>query len=372
MEFEYYEILEITKEANADVIKKAYRKMALKYHPDRNQGDKEAEEKFKQINEAYQVLSDPEKKEVYDRYGKDGLNRSGFSGFSNQSFEDLNSIFESVFGSSFGFGSGKKSNKQYKYSLDTEEEIRLEFNEAVFGCKKEIKYKIKIPCETCDGTGAEDKKMHKCTSCNGSGQAVYRQGFMTFAQTCQKCNGSGRIIQNPCKSCRGTSFQEQQNSIVVDIPEGIDDGNRMRVSKKGNIAKDKIQGDLYLYIHVKEDEHFVRDGVNLYIEVPIFFTQAALGETIVIPTLKGKQDLNLPIGARDKQQFIFKNMGVKDIHSSKVGSLIAQVSVTYPKKINDEQKELLQKLQNSFGIESTPNEKKFEGVFDKIKNWFNK
>lgn len=370
MDFEYYEILEISKDADGDIIKKAYRKMALKYHPDRNQGDKEAEEKFKKVNEAYQVLSDPEKKAVYDRYGKAGLDKQGFGGFSNQGFDDFSSIFESVFGGGFGFGSRSGNKKQRKYSLDIEEEVRLEFFEAVFGTKKEIKYTYKSPCKACDGTGSEDKKTTTCPDCNGSGQAMYRQGFMTFSQTCQRCHGTGQIITKPCKVCNAKGYEELKDKINVDIPEGIDDANRIRVSGKGNIDQDKTRGDLYIYVHVKEDEHFIRDGINVYIEVPVFFTQATLGESIKIPTLRGEKELKLPIGATDKQQFIFKNEGVKDVHSNQVGSLVAQISVKYPKKLTDEQKEILLKLQNSFGIESTPNESKFEGVFDRIKSWF--
>ncbi|MFV0481227.1 MAG: molecular chaperone DnaJ [Campylobacteraceae bacterium] len=378
LEFEYYELLEVSKSANGDEIKKAYRKMALKYHPDRNQGDKEAEEKFKLVNEAYQVLSDPEKKAVYDRYGKAGLDRQGFSGFSNQNYEDimgdLGSIFESVFGGGFGFSGGNKrgGDKQRKYSLDVEQEVKIKFNEAIFGTKKDIKYKYKSPCKACNGTGSEDKKNTTCPECQGKGQMLYRQGFMTFSQTCSRCGGSGQVIKNPCKTCKGKAYEELSETISVDIPEGIDDRNRMRVSKKGSIDKDGSRGDLYLYINVEEDEHFVRDGNNIYIEVPVFFTQAALGETIKIPTLRGEKDLKLPASLKDKQQFIFKGEGVKDVHTRELGSLVAQVSIQYPKKLNDEQKELLQKLQSSFGIESAPNESKFDGVFDKIKNWFNK
>ena len=370
MDFEYYEILEISKDADGETIKKAYRKMALKYHPDRNQGNKEAEDRFKQINEAYQILSDPEKRSIYDRHGKAGLEGRGFGGFSNQSFDDLSAIFESVFGAGFGFGSRRGAKKQRKYSLDIEEEVRLEFNEAIFGCKKDIKYSYKSPCKACDGTGSEDKKTTTCPDCNGSGQAMYRQGFMTFSQTCQRCNGTGQIITKHCKTCYGKGYEELKDKITIDIPEGIDDGNRIRVNAKGNIDQDKSRGDLYVYVHVKEDEHFIRDGINIYIEVPVFFTQAVLGESITIPTLRAQKELKLPIGATDKQQFVFKNEGVKDVHSSKVGNLVAQISIKYPKKLNDEQKELLSKLQSSFGVESAPHESKFESVFDKMKNWF--
>jgi molecular chaperone DnaJ len=376
LDFEYYEILEITKDADNETIKKAYRKLALKYHPDRNQGDKQAEEKFKQINEAYQVLSDSQKREIYDRYGKNGLDRQGFSHFSEQNYEDimgdLGSIFESVFGSGFGFGGGSRNRKKGgKYPLDIESDIVLAFNEAVFGCKKEINFTYKSPCKACEGTGSEDKKLTECADCKGKGQMLYRQGFMTFSQTCQKCNGSGKMVKNACKVCKGKAYEEIKDSMMVDIPEGVDNNNRIRVSKKGNIGENGARGDLYIFIRVKNDDHFVRDGQHIYIEVPVFFTQAILGETIAIPTLRGKKELKLPQGAYDKQQFVFKNEGVKDLHSKTLGSLVAQISIKYPQNLNSEQTETLRKLQESFGIESSPQTSKFEGVFEKIKNWFN-
>jgi molecular chaperone DnaJ len=375
LDFEYYEILEVERGSDDAVIKKAYRRLALKYHPDRNQGDKEAEEKFKQINEAYQVLSDPEKRRVYDRYGKSGLDRQGFSHFSEQNYEDimddLGAIFGSVFGNGFGFGGGsRKRQSNAKYPLDIENEIVLEFNEAVFGCKKEIKFTYKTPCKSCNGTGSDDKKLIECPDCKGRGQMLYRQGFMTFSQACSRCNGTGQIVKNPCKSCGGKAYEERKESVTVDIPEGIDDNNRIRVSKKGNIAQDSSRGDLYIFIRVKSDEIFVRDEQNIYIEVPVFFTQAILGETITIPTLRGQKELKLPPSAQDKQQFVFKNEGVKDLHSKSYGSLVAQISIKYPKSLNAEQTEALHKLQESFGIESTPQKSKFDGVFDKIKEWF--
>ncbi|MDR1614860.1 MAG: molecular chaperone DnaJ [Campylobacteraceae bacterium] len=370
MDFEYYEILEIEKDVKTDDIKKAYRRLALKYHPDRNQGNKEAEEKFKQINEAYQVLSDTNKREIYDRYGKSGLDRQGFSHFSEQNYEDimgdLGSIFESVFGSGFGFGSSKRR-KNEKYPSDLENEITLEFNEAIFGCKKEVTFFYKSPCEKCGGSGSEDKAKIDCPECGGKGQMFYRQGFMTFSQTCQKCQGAGQIIKNPCKICKGKGWEEIEESVTVDIPEGIDNNNRIRVAKKGNIAQNGSRGDLYLFINVKNDKLFIRDGQNIYIEVPIFFTQAVLGESVMILTLRGKKELKLPVGAQDKQQFVFKNEGVRDLRTKHLGSLIVQISIKYPKELNDEQKNMLKKLQDSFGIESAAQD---EGVLDKIKNWF--
>ncbi len=370
MEFDYYEILEIDKNADASAIKKAYRKMALKYHPDRNQGDKEAEEQFKKVNEAYQVLSDSEKRAVYDRYGKAGLEQGGFS----QNFDDfdLSSIFESVFGGGFGGGFSTKKQRVDNYTLDLETSINLEFNEAIFGCKKEVKYKFKKPCDKCDGTGSKDKKLTSCSTCGGKGQVYMRQGFMTFSQTCPDCMGEGNKVKNPCEKCNAKGYEEEKTKISVDVPQGIDNANRIRVANKGNKSKSGENGDLYIQVLVKEDEHFVRHGDDVYIEVPVFFTQAVLGQSIKIPSLKGELELRLDVGTRDKQQFVFRGEGVSNVHTKQKGKLIAQVKLQYPKKINDEQEKMLKDLQKSFGYESeNAKVEHFDGVFDKIKKWFN-
>ncbi len=376
IDFDYYEILEISRDASSEEIKKAYRKLALKYHPDRNPGDKEAEEKFKMINEAYQVLSDEEKRAIYDRYGKEGLDNQGFRHYSEMNTEDimndLNSIFESVFGSGFGgFGGfGGFTRKRRKYSLDAEVDIVLDFDEAAFGCKKEVEFEYKVACKECGGTGAENRELQTCDECMGRGQVQYRQGFMTFSQTCPKCDGTGQIVVKKCLTCEGKGYLVKKDTIEIDIPEGIDEGNRIRVSGKGNIDEAGRRGDLYIIIHVKEDELFIRHEDDIYIEVPVFFTQAALGEKIQIPTPWGKETLELPIGVKDKQQFIFRNKGIPNVHTKKRGDLIAQVKIIYPTKLNDEQRELLYELQESFGFESVPHQKKFEGTFEKIKKWF--
>jgi molecular chaperone DnaJ len=372
-EIDYYELLEISKDAEKSTIKKAYRKMAMKYHPDKNPGDNEAEERFKAINEAYQVLSDEEKRSLYDRYGKAGLEGHGQrgGGFSG-GFDDLSSVFEEMFGSAFGGGSrgGRRQRKSYNYNLDTAVEVKLEFNEAVFGCKKDIEYKYKTACKPCSGTGAKDGKMSTCRTCQGAGQVHSRQGFMTFAQTCPTCSGTGQAPSASCDSCGGTGYDEKKDSFKVDIPEGVNDGMRIRVSNKGNIAPDGSRGDLYLQVSVKEDSHFVRHDDDIYYEAPIFFTQVALGGKITIPGLRGELELEIPKGAKDKQQFTFRNEGVKSVQGHGKGSLIVQIKIEYPKKLNEEQKELLEKLQESFGIESKPHEKSFENMFDKVKKWF--
>ena len=369
-EIDYYELLEISRNSDKSTIKKAYRQMAMKYHPDKNPGDNEAEEKFKAINEAYQVLSDDEKKSIYDRYGKAGLEGHGQrgGGFSG-GFDDLGSIFEEMFG--FGTSSrSRRERKTYNYNLDVTIEVKLEFNEAVFGCNKEINYKYKTACKPCEGTGAKDGKLSTCPTCKGQGQVHSRQGFMTFAQTCPRCGGTGQATTDSCKSCKGTGYEEIKDSFIVDIPEGVNDGMRIRVSNKGNIAPNGQRGDLYLQVSVKEDSHFVRHDDDIYFEAPIFFTQVALGGTIKVPSLRGELELEIPKGAKDKQQFTFKGEGVKSVQGYGKGDLIIQIKIEYPKALNNEQKELLEKLQDSFGIESKPHETTFEGMFDKVKKWF--
>jgi len=373
-ELSYYEILEIERTATQEEIKKAYRKMALKYHPDRNQNDKEAEEKFKLVNEAYQVLSDENKRAVYDRYGKSGLEGQGFHGFEGQSYEDimddLSAIFESVFGGGFTGRRSKKSGK--KYNLDLATQMEISFKEAVFGAKKDLKYRYKKPCEPCKGTGAKDGKVTECEYCNGQGQVYMRQGFMTFAQTCPRCLGSGQTTKEKCTKCSGQGFEEIETTTTIDIPEGVDNGNRLRIPNAGNIAIDGRRGDLYITFYVEDDEHFIRHGDDIYLEVPVFFTQAVLGDTLEIPTLRGKKELKLPQGAKDKEQFIFRGEGIRNVHSGQLGNMIAQIKIVYPKSLNEKQKELLKELQESFGIESKPHESIFESTFEKIKGWFKK
>ncbi len=371
-EMDYYEILEVSRDCSGAELKKAYRKLALKYHPDRNPDDKEAEEKFKLINEAYQVLSDEEKRAVYDRYGKEGLQGQGAGGFGSANMDDIMDIFNSMFGGGGGFGGFGQNRRDpgQKYALDFEMELTLQFNEAVFGCEKTVDIRYKTYCRDCQGTGAKDGKMSTCDYCGGQGQIVMRQGFMTFAQECPKCHGMGKKIEQKCPSCQGKGYEIKEESVTVKIPAGVDSGNRLRVPGHGNESKEGRRGDLYLTFYVEEDEHFVRNGNDLYIEVPVFFTQAILGETISIPALKGELELNLKQGTKDREQFVFEGEGVPDVHNGRKGRLIAQIKLILPKKFNDEQKELLEKLQESYGVESHPHKNTFESAFERIKGWF--
>ena len=377
-EIDYYEVLEVSRDCSIAELKKSYRKLAMKFHPDRNQGDKEAEERFKLINEAYQVLSDDKKRRIYDRYGKEGLQGQGMGGgFSAQNMDDIMDIFNSMFGGGSGFGSGfgggrTQRQANQKYNLDFEMELPLKFNEAVFGVDKTINITYKVPCSDCNGTGAEGGRLERCDYCNGQGQVVMRQGFMSFAQTCPKCNGEGQKIIGRCSSCSGRGYHEEPDTITIKIPAGVDTGNRLRVQGYGNQAKNGQRGDLYLTFNVEEDENFIRQESNIYIEVPIFFTQAALGDTITIPSLDGELELNLKVGTKDREKFIFEGEGVADVHTGKRGNLIALIKIIYPKHLNSDQRELLNKLQESFGVESRPHTSIFEDAFERVKGWFKK
>jgi molecular chaperone DnaJ len=371
-ELSYYEILEITKTADKATIKKAYRQMAKKYHPDKNPDDDQAEHKFKLCNEAYQVLSDDQKRAIYDRHGKAGLEGGGGRGRSSGfgGFDDLGSIFEEMFGGG-GRSRGRQSRASMdKYELDFGIELNISFKEAVFGCEKEIDFKYKAPCDSCKGTGAKDGKLSNCSQCGGQGQVYMKQGFMTFSQTCPACHGEGVMPSEKCGDCNAKGYKEVKESVKIKVPAGIDSDNRLRVSGKGNISKNGHRGDLYVVFQVESDSHFQREGNDIYLEVPVFFTQAVLGETISIPSLSGELELDLEVGTKDKQQFRFHNEGIADVHGNGKGDLIAQIKLKYPKKLSDEQREILENLQNSFGIESKPHESVFESTFDKVKSWF--
>ncbi|HIP14309.1 MAG TPA: molecular chaperone DnaJ [Sulfurimonas autotrophica] len=369
----YYEILEVSQNADKATIKKAYRKMAKKYHPDKNAGDKEAEQKFKFVNEAYQCLSDDQQRSIYDRYGKEGLQNMGGARRSQSSagFDDLGAMFEEMF-SGFGGGRTRRQNPadMDQYPLDMNIDMYIDFNEAVFGCEKEIEYTYKKACGACRGTGAKDGKLATCPQCKGQGQIYIKQGFMTFSQTCPVCNGVGSSATDKCKECHGKGYEEVKEKITISIPKGIDSGNRLRVSGKGNIGKKGNRGDLYVTFEVKPDKHFIRDDNDVYIEIPVFFTQAIKGDILTIPSLTGELELKLDVGTKDKQRYVFRGEGIEDVHGHGKGDLIAVIQIQYPKKLNHEQIELLDKLQDSFGVESKPHEGILDSVIDKMKNWF--
>ncbi len=359
---DYYEILGVSKDATSIEIKKAYRRLAMKYHPDKNPGDKEAEEKFKLINEAYQVLSDEEKRTVYDRYGKEGLEGRGFR--ANTNFEDIFDMFKDIFGGGFGF---EEYEENLPYDIDKALEINLSFEEAAYGISKEIEYEYYALCPECKGTGAKEKQT--CPTCQGRGQVVMGNGFMRIAQTCPNCQGKGYIIKEKCPKCKGKGYIRKKEKIKIDIPAGVDSGMRMRIPNKGNEGK-RGRGDLYLIFKVKPSKIFERKGNNLIVEVPVFFTSAILGDKVKIPTLEGEKEIEIKPFIKDKTQIILKNMGIADPNTGYKGDLYAIINIVYPKKLTNEQKELLEKLHESFTGEIKKHKSVLEEAIEKVKNWF--
>ena len=363
---DYYEVLGVSKDADAKEIKKAYRKLAMKYHPDKNPGDKAAEEKFKEINEAYEVLSDEEKRSTYDRFGHDGLNGQagfgggqGFGGFGGSGgFGGFEDIFGDIFGSGFGGfgGSGSSSRRRGpRRGADIRQSVTIKFEEAAFGKKIKVKINRSEECDECHGSGAKPGTTKKtCPTCHGSGtvQSVQRTPFGNIAsqRTCSTCDGEGEINESPCNKCHGKGSVRKTKTIEVDIPAGIDDGQMIKLSGQGEVGeKGGPRGDLYIVVNVQKHEIFTREGYDVYIEMPIRFTQAALGDKLEVPTLDGKVSYNLPEGTQTGTVFRLREKGIPKLRSNSRGDQYVKVIIDTPKKLNDEQKELLRKFDESCG-----------------------
>ncbi len=359
---DYYEILGVSRTATKTEIKKAYRRLAMKYHPDKNPGDKEAEEKFKLINEAYQVLSDDEKRAIYDRYGKEGLEGRGYK--TDFNFNDIFDMFSEIFGGGF-----KEHSYNMPYDIDKAYEVNLEFEEAAYGVSKEIEIEYYSLCPKCKGTGAEKTKT--CPSCKGRGSIIIGNGFMRISQTCPQCEGRGFITEKICSECKGKGFIVKKEKIHIDIPAGVDSGMRMRIAGKGN-EYPQGRGDLYLIFNVKPSKIFKRKGNNLIVDVPLFFTSAILGDKIKIPTLSGEKEIEIKPNTKDKTKIIFKGEGLPDPNTGFKGDLIAIINIVYPKKLTPEQKELLEKLHESFTGEIKEHKSFLEEAIEKVKGWFKK
>ncbi|MDD2170444.1 molecular chaperone DnaJ [Glaesserella parasuis] len=369
---DYYEVLGLQKGASEQEIKRAYKRLAAKHHPDKNQGSKEAEEKFKEIKEAYEVLGDNEKRAMYDQYGhqafEHGGGAGGFGGFGGGGFGGFEDIFSEMFGGGFG-GSGRRQRVVRGDDLRYDLEITLE--EAVRGVKKDIRIRTLVQCDTCHGSGAEaGSKVEICPHCHGSGRVRRQQGFFMTETVCPSCHGTGKKIEKPCKSCHGDGRVEKTKNLSVTIPAGVDTGNQLRLSGEGAAGENGAPaGDLYVVIHVKEHDIFVRDGSNLYCEVPISFTMAALGGEIEVPTLDGRVKLKIPAETQTGKLFRVRGKGVTSARGGYAGDLICKVIIETPVSLNEEQKELLRKLEESLEGKGQ-HRPKHEGFFKGVKNFF--
>ncbi|MBA34446.1 MAG: molecular chaperone DnaJ [Oleispira sp.] len=345
---DFYEILGVAKDVDKKELKKAYRKVAMKHHPDRNEGNKESEEKFKEASEAYEVLSDEQKRDAYDRYGHAGVDGSqgGGHGGGAGGFGD---IFGDVFGDIFGGGGGGGRRGGPQRGSDLRYTMTLSLEEAVKGCEKKITIPTLVPCEPCDGTGAKPGTSAKtCSTCGGQGQVRMQQGFFAVQQTCPTCRGQGTVIEDPCNSCNGRGVKEETKTLNVKVPAGVDTGDRIRLSGEGEAgAMGGPAGDLYVQMSVKDHAIFERDGHNLYCDVPISIVDAALGGELEVPTLDGRVKLKIPSETQSGRMFRLKGKGVTPIRSSSPGDLMCRVQVETPVKLTEHQKKLLKEFQAS-------------------------
>ena len=369
---DYYEILGVQRGATDQEIKSAYRKLALQYHPDRNPNNPDAEEKFKECSEAYAVLADSEKREMYNRFGHAGVsNAAAGGGFDASVFQDFGDIFGEFFGFGDLFGGGGRSGGRTRAQrgADLREDITIEFEEAVFGTEKKISYRRYEQCDSCKGSGsANGKAPNTCRTCGGRGQVRYQQGFFSIARTCPTCQGSGNVITDPCPKCKGQARLLRERNIEIKVPAGVEDGTRIRYAGQGEAGVfGGTPGDLYIVLHVKEHAFFERDGNDLHCVIPISFAQAALGTEITVPTLEGQQALKIPEGTQSGTNFRIRNKGVPVLNGYGKGDLYVQVKIQTPGKLNKRQKELLHELDTISKVENHPERKTLLG---KVKDIF--
>jgi len=366
---DFYEVLGVTRVATDVEIKSAYRKLAMMYHPDRNPNNPDAEDKFKEITEAYAILADGEKRSLYDRFGHAGVggNAGGAAGFDPAIFQDFGDIFGDIFGDVFGQGGRRRSRAQR--GADLREDLNLEFDEAVFGTDKEVSVRRHETCDACRGNGAAPGKAPvTCRSCNGRGQVRYQQGFFSIARTCPTCQGAGSVITDPCPRCKGEGRMLRARVVEAKVPAGVEDGTRIRFTGLGEAgAFGGPAGDLYVVLHVKEHAFFEREGNDLQCVVPISFAQAALGTEIVVPTLEGEHRLKIPEGTQSGTSFRIRNKGVPVLNGHGKGDLFVEVRIQTPGKLSKRQRELLDELGQLSPVENKPQRRSLLG---RVKDMF--
>jgi molecular chaperone DnaJ len=363
MKRDYYEILGVSRDCSSEELKKAYRKLALKYHPDKNHGDKDAEEHFKEAAEAYEVLRDPQKRQTYDLYGHEGIAGTGFRGFSGQQdiFSTFGDLFEDLFGFStthrrYGASMGPEAGADLRYNLE------VSFEDAARGAETKIEIVRLESCSSCNGTGmAPGSHSTTCPTCHGRGQIIRSEGFFRISSTCPHCSGSGTIITNPCETCQGQGRVRERHKVRVRIPAGVDTGSRLRLRREGEAGlRGGPRGDLYIVIHVKPHDFFERHGNDIYLRLPISIVQAAMGDEIEVSTLDGPRNLKIPAGTQTGEQFRLKRLGIPDLRGFGAGDQIIEVAIVIPTKLTERQCALLQEFAD---IER---EKKEGGFFHKL------
>ncbi len=365
---DYYEVLGVSRSASEQELKAAYRKLALQHHPDRNPGNKDSEERFKACSEAYQILSDPQKRAAYDRYGHAGLGATGFDG-NPFGAADLGDIFGDLFGEMFNMGNNNRRTSRVQKGRDIRYDLTIEFEEAVFGKETKVTINRMVACKDCRGTGtASGRGPSTCPHCQGRGQVRYQQGFFSIARSCTACGGTGSVISDPCHKCRGEGRAEQQHEINVSIPAGVEDGTRIRYQGEGDTGRfGGPAGDLYIVLRVRPHKVFEREGNDLHCLIPISFPQASLGAEIALTTLDGEVKLRIPEGTQSGQEFRVKGKGVPHLNEYGRGDLVAQIIVRTPTKLSKSQKELLRQLGETIVVENTPTAR---SLLEKVKEMF--
>ncbi|MBK9252852.1 MAG: molecular chaperone DnaJ [Proteobacteria bacterium] len=371
---DYYKVLDVARDASEADIKKAYRRLAMKLHPDRNPDDKSAEEQFKEAKEAYEVLSDAQKRAAYDQFGHEGLEAQRGAGGGGPGFnpgEAFGDIFGDVFGDIFG-GGRRGGRSQVFRGADLRYELELDLNQAVFGASIEIDVPKLCECETCSGSGAaKGSNPVQCETCHGSGQVRVTQGFFQLQQACPRCRGTGKIIRNPCDTCLGQGRVRRTKKLAVKIPPGVDNGDRIRLSGEGEAGRNGgPTGDLYVEVHVRPHEIFEREGEHLSCEVPVSFVTAALGGTVIVPTLDGQVSLKIPAETQSGRVFRLRDKGVKPVRGGSRGDLFCKVMVETPVKLSSEQKDLLRKFESSLKADDGRHSPREEGFFEGVKRFF--
>ena len=369
---DYYEVLGVSRSANADEIKKAYRRLAMKYHPDRNTDDVEAEAKFEEAKEAYEVLNDSDRRSAYDQFGHDGVRGAGMGGPGGFSAEGFSDIFGDVFGDIFGGGGGRRGGPQVFRGADLGYELRLDLEKAVSGDTVTIDVPSQVACETCDGSGAKKgTRPQQCSTCGGAGQVRMQQGFFSIQQTCPACKGAGTMISDPCDTCHGRGRVRKTRTLSVKVPAGVDDGDRIRLSGEGEAGRNGgPPGDLFVEIRINPHKLFARDGSDLSCEVPISFKTATLGGEVELPTLDGNVSLKVPAGTQSGKVFRLRGKGVQTVRDPRKGDLFARVAVETPVNLTGEQKDLLNKFDEQVQSGGDKHSPRADSWFDTVKRFF--